>query len=344
MITLTKTFSREQSLFYARVWNDSEVNRGFGKWMPKIQNLLFLRAKNENKISVWYDTNELKSFDISAQKQIEKNPQHFDKLKEKFYKHWEAMWPYVSGKKKLSNINELEWFYNEFVDWWTPMAIFFTLPGNKHVPQEVRDLAMEIRKESEKYSDKGDYIYLDFIKEHYPEYTDLRFVLLPEELFLLKERKLTNEEVAEIKKRLPGCAILNDELILIDDLPAKLKEKGLQLEQLEIKETSELKGMCACKGTAQGTVRLILKKEQLKEFKQGEILVTEMTKPDFVPAMKQAAGIITDEGGITCHAAIVSRELGVPCIIGTKIATTVLKDGDTVEINADEGIVKILEK
>lgn len=69
-----------------------------------------------------------------------------------------------------------------------------------------------------------------------------------------------------------------------------------------------------------------------------------MTTPDFVPAMKKAAAVITDEGGITCHAAIMSRELGIPCVIGTKIATKVLRDGDLVEVDAEKGVVRILKK
>jgi len=69
-----------------------------------------------------------------------------------------------------------------------------------------------------------------------------------------------------------------------------------------------------------------------------------MTRPEFVPLMKKAAAIITDEGGITSHAAIISREMNIPCIIGTKIATKIFKDGDLVEVDADKGIVKILKK
>ena len=69
-----------------------------------------------------------------------------------------------------------------------------------------------------------------------------------------------------------------------------------------------------------------------------------MTRPEFVQAMKKAVAVVTDEGGITCHAAIVSRELNIPCIIGTKIATQVLNNGDLVEVNANHGIVKILKK
>ena len=67
-----------------------------------------------------------------------------------------------------------------------------------------------------------------------------------------------------------------------------------------------------------------------------------MTTVDYLPAMKKASAIVTDDGGITSHAAIISRELGIPCIVGTKIATKVLKDGDLVEVNANKGEVKIL--
>ena len=74
-------------------------------------------------------------------------------------------------------------------------------------------------------------------------------------------------------------------------------------------------------------------------MQKGEVLVTEMTTPDFVPAMKKAVAIITNTGGMTCHAAIVSRELGVPCIVGTKNATSVLHDGQLITVDAVMGKV-----
>jgi len=81
----------------------------------------------------------------------------------------------------------------------------------------------------------------------------------------------------------------------------------------------------------------------LGEIQQGEVLVTTMTSPEFVPAMHKAAAIVTDEGGVLCHAAIVAREMKKPCIIGTKIATKILKDGSLVEVNTKEGFVKIIK-
>lgn len=102
---------------------------------------------------------------------------------------------------------------------------------------------------------------------------------------------------------------------------------------------SELSGSVACKGRVSGTVRVVTSATDSNRVGMGDILVTSMTTPNMVPAMKKAAAFVTDEGGITCHAAIISREMNKPCIIGTKIATKVFKDGDRVEVNADIGIV-----
>ena len=106
----------------------------------------------------------------------------------------------------------------------------------------------------------------------------------------------------------------------------------------------EIKGNPAFPGVVRGYAKIILNRNDFHKFKLGEILVTPMTTPDFVPLMKDCSAIITDEGGITCHAAIVSREMKKPCVIGTKIATKVLRNGDLVEVDANKGIVKILKR
>ena len=79
-------------------------------------------------------------------------------------------------------------------------------------------------------------------------------------------------------------------------------------------------------------------------MKSGDIIVTTMTTPDYLMAMKMAAAIVTEEGGLTSHAAIIARELGIPCIIGTKIATQVFKNGDMVEVDAEKGVVRIIAR
>ncbi|MBU1854510.1 MAG: hypothetical protein KKF89_02220, partial [Nanoarchaeota archaeon] len=106
----------------------------------------------------------------------------------------------------------------------------------------------------------------------------------------------------------------------------------------------ELLGMSASQGRIIGTARVCFSADEaMKKVKKGDILVTGMTMPEFVPVMKKAAAIVTDEGGLTCHAAIISRELGKPCVVGTKMATRIIKDGDLIEVNANHGIIKIIK-
>lgn len=103
------------------------------------------------------------------------------------------------------------------------------------------------------------------------------------------------------------------------------------------------KGLAASPGVATGRVHMIADPKDIDQFQTGEILVTQMTSPDWVPAMKKAVAIITDNGGITCHAAIVSREMQIPCIVGTKsraiAATELLKTGDEITVDAKNGVV-----
>lgn len=162
--------------------------------------------------------------------------------------------------------------------------------------------------------------------------------LIPKELNenLLKEKR-------KIKKR--NIAVLFSDkkgvhLILNKNAQQKIEEiKKIGLLQ----DIKEIKGISVNPGKIIGRVLLVKKIDNIRG-KKDFILVSSMTTPDLVPAAKIAKAIITDEGGITCHAAIVSRELNIPCIIGTKIATKVLKDGQLVEVDANKGIVKILKK
>ncbi|MEK6910694.1 MAG: PEP-utilizing enzyme [Nanoarchaeota archaeon] len=104
-----------------------------------------------------------------------------------------------------------------------------------------------------------------------------------------------------------------------------------------------IKGHSANRGKIKGIVKVILSSKDFHKLNVGEILVTTMTSVDFVPIMAKAAAFITNEGGITSHASIVAREMNKPCIIGTRIATKVLKDGDVVEVDAEKGIVRIIK-
>ncbi len=176
--------------------------------------------------------------------------------------------------------------------------------------------------------------------------------------FLAKQFDLTFKDFSYLK----ACEV--EEAIRAWDVSSKLKkeietrkkafvyysikDKERIIYKAKIKErkfiTKEIRGKVAYPGQLKGKVKIVLKKKDFAKIKNKDILVTSMTSPDFMVILKKVAAIITNEGGITCHAAIVSRELGIPCIIGTKIATRALKDGDFVEVDANKGTVKIIKE
>ena len=159
--------------------------------------------------------------------------------------------------------------------------------------------------------------------------------------YLLKESLRGNDvrnEIEKLTKKVIMIITDKDIKILTGDEAVK-KEEEL-FGKKEDFHLEEIEGMCASIGVARGRVRKLFNTNEFHDMKEGEVLVTTMTSPDFLPVMKKASAIVTDEGGVTCHAAIVSRELGIPCVIGTKIATQVFNNGDKVEVNANHGVVK----
>ncbi len=154
------------------------------------------------------------------------------------------------------------------------------------------------------------------------------------------ESFLSNEELKKRKEFIVSVESKKEKIILSGE-EAKYFYNHLQ-ENIESVES--FKGTIANLGKAVGIVKIVLKSQDIEKVCEGDILVSSMTRPEMTPAMKKAAAFVTDEGGITSHAAIVARELKKPCIIGTKIATKILKDGDKVEVDAVKGIVKKLQE
>jgi len=160
--------------------------------------------------------------------------------------------------------------------------------------------------------------------------------------FLEKGKKIPKEEVLEREKSW---------LIIQNGRDVKMfsGEKAKTTAEKELgtggeKESSELKGMVGSKGKAQGYARIVYTNKILPEVKDGEVMVTSMTRQDFVPYLRKCAALVTDEGGITSHAAIICREFGIPCVVGTEHATTAFKTGDFLEVDAEKGIVKKIKK
>lgn len=168
--------------------------------------------------------------------------------------------------------------------------------------------------------------------------------LLHDEITALLLGMADNLDMARIKERADGYILLKKFGSKIRAYSGDEIKKiyNQEISSLEKNETKEITGITGSAGKAAGSAQIILTKHDLRKVKRGDVLVAITTHPDFVPAMRLAAAIVTDEGGITCHAAIVARELGIPCVVGTKAATKVLNDGCMVEVDADRGIVKII--
>lgn len=177
------------------------------------------------------------------------------------------------------------------------------------------------------------------IKADYPP--ELILCLLKDELReFWGTQGLPNKEA--LQQRYHRSALLVDpsgQLLRVGDLVNEVEQFVHALTDTKI-----LKGSTAFPGKAKGIVRIVLDPAKSSNFQDGNILVTGMTRPEYLPLMKKAAAIVTDAGGILSHAAITSRELKKPCVIGTNKATKVLKDGDVVEVDADRGIVRILSR
>mgnify|MGYP001597150263 FL=1 len=164
--------------------------------------------------------------------------------------------------------------------------------------------------------------------------------------------KLTDEQIvylAKISQKLQDhyyypqdseWALEKGKLYIVQTRPITTIEKTkiASAEVGEIMDTAPiLKGIPASPGIGTGKVTILKSPKEIEKIQKGDVLVAPMTSPDYVPAMKKASAIVTNEGGMTSHAAIVSREMGIPCVVGTKIGTKVLKDGDIVTVNGTTG-------
>ena len=165
--------------------------------------------------------------------------------------------------------------------------------------------------------------------------------LVDEEINNLCTSSLKIEEIYNAPQDIEW-ALDNDtkELYILQARPiTTLKEEDGEVKETKVDRRPLVRGLAASPGMVSGKVRKIKDISEITRVQKGDILVTVMTNPDMIPALKKAAAVVTDEGGRTCHAAIVSRELGIPCIVGANTATEVLEDEMEITVDATRGVV-----
>ncbi len=170
---------------------------------------------------------------------------------------------------------------------------------------------------------------VEFIKDFHP--TEILAVALN------NHKKISAAKVEERVKQSLILAVPNKYAIYLGEEAQKFEDNYLAPKQ---NNTNEFKGRVACLGLAKGKVKVVLGPADFDKLKKGDILVVANTSPDFVPILRRAAAIVAEDGGITAHVSLVSREFGIPCVVGIPHITAMLKDGDLVEVDANKGIVR----
>jgi len=246
----------------------------------------------------------------------------------------EKIW---QAKKPLKNLKRLVDFYFLAMRAWVGLDTAYFAPEIVGVSERDKKLALSMRQRSIDFLEDMDKVFQMTLRELFPKLGDYIKYLTMDEV-----RRNVIPPLPVLKKRAIHYVYYNYTIytdILLTDFA---KQQGFLIRQEKPKTVTQVNGQVAMRGIVKGKVRVVIFKKNIPDLKPGEILVTTMTTPDYLPAMYRAAAFVTDEGGITCHAAIVARELGKPCVIGTKFATQIFKTGDMVEVNANSGIVKII--
>lgn len=329
----TKNYTRESSLIVQQAWFDAH-NDVIETYLPNLRGQLFgIDVISDGVFEIWENKkilDEIKkmlvvlSFEkkrdvLRILHQHQKNLPHLHAIREKLVLPKKALLEFIERMRE-------------------PMfaCVLYSYLSTANAEPEVKKTAADIRREDHFFADSTAIIRAS-VQALFPEYAQYADYI--------PKHELLNDmpPVRKFKNRYP-CFINTSE--------GKQYTSSLHDFQRNnppytfVEETADasvdIKGQTARPGRAHGKARIIRKVSDASKMKKGEIVVSPMTTPDMLMALKHASAIITDEGGTLCHASLVARELGIPCIIGTRIATKVLKDGDTVEVDAEKGVIRKL--
>lgn len=330
-ISFEKAYTRDTTMIIQQGWNACVTNpfyaSGTNPFTPPV-----IHYMNDGVIEIWENEKATQWIMDSVQDLIKSDEAKLISLVDQYEKDLIEIKEYWT-KGPITDVEE----FGKYVD-----RVFVVMKGfdcmyfpsvDERTPAHIRERMLKLR-DADTYFDSNDKLMRASLIALYPE-------LKGYENCILKSEIKNPPSLEMLKARKKSFVVIGEEFAeqtTIREYLTKHPEYHFHIE-IPPADSSTLIGQVGNKGYAKGIVRIMKRKEQIGEAQEGDIIVSTMTTPDFVPAMQKAAAIITDEGGITCHAAIVARELNKPCVIGTKFATEILKDGDEVEVDADNGIV-----
>ena len=290
---------------------------------------------NQGSIEVWENVKATRWLSNTILRKNIETPKFMDEVLKNYKERLPAIHKLLEEKiLKIDGLNKLIGISKEAMPYYVP---YYYSTLDDRTPKEIKEKVIEMRNKDDFFA-KNDIIIRDSLINLYPKLRGYETTIFSDELGsipsidILKERKehfFTVQDEGRFMITLDEFKKIHPNFIFKEDV---IKHKNLR----------KIKGQIAHKGKVIGKVKILRRRDQISEVVEGDVIVSPMTTTDFLPAILKSVAIITDEGGITCHASIIARELKKPCIIGTKIATQILKDGDIVEVDADNGIVKIL--
>jgi len=335
-----KVFTRDFSLLMLDVWYKGEAYDP-KPWSEKKQEYLpyIIFVREDGTVKSYYDSRGVNWIKEHIKESIKKDKSFLKTLENEVKEKLKPIQPIYDNEKTLSKKDLLKFIKNfemayPWVEamWWLCEMSEEELEGINITPIK------KLREKTTKLSSGTDIVVRKSLTKLYPKIKNYVHVL---QIVEVENDKIP--ELNELEKRDKGF-IYTENKMYVDKGREFIENKyNIKLEDEKIESKDEIKGNAAYKGIIRGKVRRLMGHKQIEQVREGEIIVSPMTMPDFLPAMKKAAGFITDEGGINCHAAIVAREMKKPTIVGTKIATQILKDGDEIELDANRGIIKILK-
>ncbi len=364
--------------FYEWCWLPNAVDMFHAHFTNHLKNVLSTHLKTEEEVNaalVALSFSEEKSFVQEEAEQLltiaifkKEHPEDTETFEAMIQKHHDSffflkhLWIGKDGvstmeeykqsvEKILSEYDPKEALKNEEQTWIDSKKARDEYERNTQLTTQEKELFREYaefaftkayrRKIQLYWAYKMDFVFEELAKRFGIDFMESRF-LVPDEVYAGLANGLSGEMKEVLRARTQHCVYYGEkdlEIVAIGTA-CEMFENTIQAE--ETLDLKEFKGQVACMGKVQGIVKIVNTTSDMGKINDGDILVSIATNPDILPAMKRAVAFVTEQGGITSHAAIVAREMKKPCIIGTKIATKVLKDGDRVEVDANQGVVRIL--
>jgi phosphohistidine swiveling domain-containing protein len=336
-VIFKKSYVRDTTLFMQGLWArglTEEITDKFGWVNPHLP--FVAHFVNNGVVEIW---EHKAAIDWLLDKLLGENEKGAVFLSNLFadYQHLLRELGEIHAQKYISTPEDIEKYIALVYKAALYMTMFFYVGADERSPKEAQAIAVQARRGGDFFADNDVFVKKSIARiGNISE--ELAGVVLPEEM-------LTIPAESVLEQRMKSYLLIDgkgDFVGSLDDFSKENPQYVFPHEEIT-DDIHTIVGKTAYKGFLRGYARIVRKQSDMPKVLRGDILVAPMTTPDFLPAMDRAAAFVTDEGGITCHAAIVARELKKPCVIGTRIATQVLHDGDLVEVDADNGVVRILK-